>query len=63
LTGAGLLLLGYYVGREIGRSESVRKELQEARAADDDTNKLLEKKAGSRPRAKRKSKLKTQSEL
>jgi hypothetical protein len=31
LTGAGLLLLGYYVGREIGRGESIRKELQDAR--------------------------------
>lgn len=29
LTGAGLLLLGYYVGREIGKAESIRSELKE----------------------------------
>ncbi len=31
LVGAGLLALGYYVGREIGRTESVREELRKAR--------------------------------
>lgn len=34
LTGLGLLALGYYVGREVGRTESVRKELEEARNKD-----------------------------
>ncbi len=33
LVGAGLLALGYYVGREIGRTESVREELRKARTA------------------------------
>ncbi|MFQ6021803.1 MAG: hypothetical protein ACE5NW_03700 [Acidiferrobacterales bacterium] len=31
LIGAGLLALGYYVGREIGRSEPIREELRKAR--------------------------------
>jgi hypothetical protein len=31
IIGAGLLLLGYYVGREVGRSEEVRKELEQGR--------------------------------
>ena len=34
LAGAGLLLLGYYVGREIGRAEPIRKELKDARDLD-----------------------------
>lgn len=34
LSGASLLLLGYYIGREVGRSEPIRRELQEARDAD-----------------------------
>ena len=32
LIGAGLLALGYYVGREIGRTEHVREELRRTRA-------------------------------
>ena len=31
LVGAGLLAIGYYVGREIGRTEHIRKELEESR--------------------------------
>lgn len=31
LIGAGLLALGFYVGREIGRTEHVRRELARAR--------------------------------
>jgi len=31
--GVGLLCLGYYVGREVGRLESVREELRRAREA------------------------------
>ena len=34
LVGAGLLALGYFVGREIGRTEPVRKELRNAREQD-----------------------------
>ncbi|MFQ5756042.1 MAG: hypothetical protein ACE5H7_08085 [Acidiferrobacterales bacterium] len=34
LVGAGLLALGYYLGREIGRTEPVRKELRNAREKD-----------------------------
>ncbi|MCG6969435.1 MAG: hypothetical protein LJE85_06685 [Gammaproteobacteria bacterium] len=34
LTGAALVLLGYYIGREIGRTEPIRKELEEAREND-----------------------------
>jgi hypothetical protein len=34
LTGGALLLLGYYIGREVGRTESIRKELEEAREND-----------------------------
>ena len=34
LTGAALLLLGYYIGREVGRTEPIRKELEEARKND-----------------------------
>jgi hypothetical protein len=34
LTGAALLLLGYYIGREVGRTEPIRKELEEAREND-----------------------------
>lgn len=29
--GVALLVLGYYVGREVGRSEDARKELEQAR--------------------------------
>lgn len=32
LAGAGLFMLGYYLGREIGRLESVRKELSREQA-------------------------------
>ncbi len=31
LVGVGLTLLGYYVGREVGRAEPIRKELEEGR--------------------------------
>ncbi|MGA7979908.1 MAG: hypothetical protein WCA32_06735 [Chromatiaceae bacterium] len=31
--GVGLLALGYFVGREVGRTESVREELQRNRSA------------------------------
>ena len=31
LTGTALLLLGYYIGREVGRTEPIRKEMEEAR--------------------------------
>ena len=31
LVGVGLLALGYYVGREVGRAEPVREELRKAR--------------------------------
>jgi hypothetical protein len=31
--GVGLLALGYFVGREVGRTESVREELQRKRSA------------------------------
>ena len=34
LTGAALLLLGYYIGREVGRAEPIRKELEQAREND-----------------------------
>jgi hypothetical protein len=34
LTGAALVLLGYYIGREVGRTEPIRKELEEAREND-----------------------------
>jgi hypothetical protein len=34
LTGGALLLLGYYIGREVGRTEPIRKELEEARKND-----------------------------
>ena len=34
LTGTSLLLLGYYIGREVGRAEPIRRELQEARDSD-----------------------------
>jgi hypothetical protein len=33
LVGVGLLCLGYYVGREVGRLEPVREELRRAREA------------------------------
>lgn len=39
LTGAGLLLLGYYIGREVGRAEPIRKEMEKAREADKDSPK------------------------
>ena len=32
LMGVGMLVVGYYVGREVGRLESVREELRRARA-------------------------------
>lgn len=32
LAGAGLMVLGYYVGREVGRTESIRQELRRAQA-------------------------------
>lgn len=35
LLGAGLFALGYYVGREIGRLESLREEMYELRDAVD----------------------------
>ena len=35
LLGAGLFALGYYVGREIGRIESVREEMRRLREAVD----------------------------
>ena len=35
----GLLALGYYVGREIGRGEPIRKELKDWR--DDETRKQI----------------------
>lgn len=31
LIGVGLLALGYYVGREVGRTEPIREELRKAR--------------------------------
>ncbi len=31
LVGVGLLALGYYVGREVGRTEPIREELRKAR--------------------------------
>jgi len=31
LTGAGLLALGYYVGKQVGRTEPIREELARAR--------------------------------
>ncbi len=35
LMGAGLFALGYYVGREIGRLESIRDEMRRLREAQD----------------------------
>lgn len=34
LTGFGLLALGYYVGREIGRAEPIRNHLEQSRKND-----------------------------
>jgi hypothetical protein len=34
LMGVGLLLLGYYVGREIGRAEAIRKELEKTKTGE-----------------------------
>jgi hypothetical protein len=31
LTGAGLLVLGYYVGREVGKNDHIKGELEEKR--------------------------------
>jgi len=31
LIGTGLFMLGYYLGREIGRTEPIREELRQAR--------------------------------
>jgi hypothetical protein len=33
LAGVGLFALGYYVGREIGKTEHIRRQLQQAREA------------------------------
>lgn len=44
LTGGALLLLGYYIGREVGRTEPIRKELKEAREKDKETPKGKEPK-------------------
>jgi len=38
LLGVGLLALGYYVGREIGRLESLREEMRRFREAVDRTD-------------------------
>ena len=35
LLSAGLILLGYHVGREMGRSEHIRRELQRQRRGPD----------------------------
>jgi hypothetical protein len=48
LTGFGLFMFGYYVGREIGRTQHIREELQQAREGDEQSQKLLEK--GAVPR-------------
>lgn len=32
LAGAAMVALGYYVGREVGRTETIREELERARA-------------------------------
>jgi hypothetical protein len=39
LTGASLLLLGYYIGREVGRAEPIRREMQDARETENQTPK------------------------
>ena len=33
IIGVGLFTLGYYIGREVGRTEHVRRELEQARQA------------------------------
>ncbi len=42
LLGAGLLALGYYVGREVGRAEPIRKQLDEARTEGDQVDAMEE---------------------
>ena len=38
LTGVGLLALGYYIGREVGKAESIRNEMKQARESDEIEN-------------------------
>jgi hypothetical protein len=45
LTGASLLLLGYYIGREVARVEPIRRELREARDSDNERAKKRSPKA------------------
>jgi hypothetical protein len=37
LFGASLFALGYYIGKEIGRTEPIRESLEESRQQEDDT--------------------------
>jgi len=56
LTGASLLFLGYYIGREVGRTEPIRRELREARDADnkepEKPSPMLGQKTASKPARK-----------
>jgi hypothetical protein len=47
LVGAGLFVSGYYLGKQIGRTESVREDLERARAARPDDHRA-ERDAGNR---------------
>ena len=38
LLGMGLLLLAYYIGREMGRTEPLRREMREYRERNGDSN-------------------------
>jgi len=38
ITGIGLLALGYYVGKEIGKTDDLRKELDEKRNNSENNN-------------------------
>jgi hypothetical protein len=48
ITGIGLFMLGFYVGREIGRTQHIREELKQAREGEEQPQKLLE--TGTAPR-------------
>jgi hypothetical protein len=40
ITGVGLLALGYYVGKQVGRTESIREELSRARESSAETEEM-----------------------
>lgn len=48
ITGAGLLALGYYVGKQVGRMEPIREDLERLRDQRNDDEMTAEQRQGPR---------------